>query len=130
LVLLVDPNASRRRRYGFHLRLQGFLVLTAASYEAARRLLALLLPRVVVAHRALGTSELSGPRTPAGFNDSGSLPLVVYGGPKRGDAVPGTPAVSGTPDDVVAAIRRVLLGLEPHATALPQNGCSYDQGAH
>ena len=101
LVLLVDPDVSRARRFSLGLRLGGFLVLMATRVSDARALIDLLPPAVVVAHGSAITPPNESPDSAPDDLTTMGIPLVVYGDTDG-------PAAHETADTLVDTVRRVL----------------------
>ena len=105
LVLLVDPDASRARRYSLRFRLGGFLVVMAMQVSDARALIELLPPAVVIAHASMLTP--AGESTTPASDDltTMGIPLVIY------DDADETPDHEPA-DPLVESVRRLLANRE------------------
>jgi hypothetical protein len=101
LVLLVDPDVSRARRFSLGLRLGGFLVMMATRVSDARALIDLLPPAVVIAHGSAITPPDGSPGSAPDDLTTMGIPLVVYGGTDGA-------AAQETADTLVETVRRVL----------------------
>ena len=106
LVLLVDPDVPRARRYSLRLRLGGFLVVMATRASDARTLIELLPPAVIIAHGSALTP--ADERTTDRSDDltTMGIPLVTYGDTED-------PTDLEAADTLIASVRRALASGEP-----------------